>query len=199
MARLLLLFALFASVGCATKPPKNPNNVCDIFFEKKTWYQDAKKSQQNWGSDIPGMMSIMFQESQFVHDAKPARRRILWLIPGPRKSNAYGYPQAKNETWNEYQKASGKYFAKRSNFSDAIDFIGWYNRQSLKRSGIALTNTKAQYLAYHEGHGGYNRGTYRNKKWLLNTAAAVDNRAYKYRSQLASCEKKLQKKKGWFW
>jgi hypothetical protein len=45
----------------------------------------------------------------------------------------------------------------------AIDFIGWYNRQSYQRSNIALNDSYHLYLAYHEGHGGFNRRSFKGK------------------------------------
>jgi len=191
----LPLFVLMT--GCATTPPSNTSNLCDIFEEKRSWYKPAKASANKWGSDIPTMMSIMYQESQFIHNARPARKRILWIFPGPRKSNAMGYAQAKNETWAVYQRDSGNGWARRDKFHSAIDFIGWYNRKSFQRSRIPLNDAYGLYLAYHDGHGGYNRGTYRKKQWLLSTAGQVEARASRYRQQLAGCERKLNRS-GWW-
>lgn len=199
MSRLLslLLPALLLLGGCATAPPSNPANLCEIFEEKRSWYKPAKAASNKWGSGIPVMMSIMYQESQFVHNARPVRKRILWIFPGPRKSNAMGYAQAKKETWREYERNSGNGWAKRDRFDDAIDFIGWYNRKSLERSRIPMNNAYDQYLAYHEGHGGYNRGTWKSKAWLQSTARQVEARASSYQQQLAGCEKRLERRRWW--
>ena len=183
--------------GCATTPPSKPNNICDIFDDKSDWYRDARNAEKRWGSKIPVMMAIMYQESQFVHNARTPRTRILWIIPGPRKSNAFGYAQVKNDTWNEYQRSSGNNWSRRDRFEDAVDFIGWYNAQSHKRSKIRLDDTYDLYLAYHEGHGGFNRGTYKNKAWLKAVARKVDNRANMYARQLPECEKRLRG--SWWW
>ncbi len=192
---LLLLAGLLA--GCATSPPENPDNICDIFRDKDDWYGDAVEARDNWGSPIPVMMAIMHQESRFEAKAKPPRSKILGFIPGPRPSDAYGYSQAKKSTWKEYKRSAGNYGADRDDFADAIDFIGWYNHQSSRRSGIGKGDTYRLYLAYHEGHGGYNRGSYRSKQWLQKVARKVERRAGSYRGQLAACEEKL-KKRGWF-
>lgn len=178
-------------IGCSNVPPKAPNNLCSIFKEKTAWYKHAQKAQERWGSSIPIMMSMMYQESQFKHNARTPRSKILWLFPGPRLSDAYGYPQAIDSVWNEYQANSGNRWSRRDNFKDAIDFIGWYNKQSVVRSNIALTDSYRLYLAYHEGHGGYNRGHYQRKKWLLNTAQKVYARAASYSQQLEQCEHSL--------
>lgn len=192
----LLLLALLPA--CATVPPGNPSDICAIFEEKDGWYKKARSASKEWKMPIPGMMAIMHQESRFVSDARPPRTKILWVIPGPRKSSAFGYPQAKDETWTEYQRSSGNYGADRDNFGDAIDFIGWYNRQSVRQCRISPSDTYSLYLAYHEGRGGFNRGTWRSKAWLKDVAAKVSRLSQNYQQQLQSCEKQLQKESSWF-
>jgi hypothetical protein len=197
MMRLLALTLAALLAGCSTSQPANIGNICAIFEEKDDWYEEAADAREEWGSPIPVMMAIMHQESRFHAKAKPPRKKILGFIPGFRPSDAYGYSQALDSTWDAYQRSAGRYGADRDDFGDAIDFIGWYNYQSHKSSGISRSNTYALYLAYHEGHGGYNRGTYRNKKWLIKVARKVERRANDYQSQLTGCEEKL-KDKGWF-
>nr|WP_324258938.1 transglycosylase SLT domain-containing protein [Cellvibrio fontiphilus] len=195
--KIFFVVAVTTLVGCSTLPPSKPQDLCAIFDEKPSWYKASKKAEKRWGSSVPIMMSIMYQESQYKHNARPARKKILWIFPGPRPSDAYGYPQAKNATWNEYQRNSGNDWSRRDNFSDAVDFIGWYNRQSQIRSRINPTDSYSLYLAYHEGHGGFNRGTYRRKNWLINTARKVQTRAQQYDYQLRSCEERF--KGSWWW
>ena len=196
-ATFFVLAMMISLTGCATKPPGNPNDICDIFDDKPAWYKAAKKSEKKWGSSVPIMMSIMFQESQFKQNAKPARTRILWIFPGPRPSNAYGFAQVKSETWDSYENNSGNGWARRDNFADAVDFIGWYNAQSQITSKIKLNDAYNLYLAYHEGHGGYNKHTYKNKGWLKSTAQQVSTRAVQYTKQLAQCEERFQS--SWWW
>lgn len=193
---IVLLFSLFLTACASTTPPSNSENICSIFEEKKGWYKAAKKAEKRWGSKIPVMMSIMYQESQFKHNARPGRTKILWVIPGPRKSDAFGYPQAKDAVWDEYQSSGGSIWSRRDDFADAIDFIGWYNAQSKKRSRIGINDAYHLYLAYHEGHGGFNRRSFKSKNWLLGTARKVSNRSFQYSKQLQSCEKKLSS--GWW-
>ena len=197
MRTLIGLSLLLLLAGCTTSPPKDVNNVCAIFEEKSGWYDDAADSREEWGSPISTMMAIMHQESRFKAKAKPPRKKIFGFIPGPRPSDAYGYSQALGSTWDGYKRSAGRYGADRDDFGDAIDFIGWYNAQSKRRSGIASNDTYSLYLAYHEGHGGYNRGTYRSKQWLIKVARKVDQRAVSYRQQLLRCEESL-KDDGWF-
>lgn len=198
VAQVLVLFiSLLALSACTTSPPRDVNNICAIFEEKDDWYDDAADAQAEWGSPIPVMMAIMHQESRFQADVRPPRPRLLGFIPWFRSSSAYGYAQAQDMTWGEYKDEGGSFGADRDDFGDAIDFIGWYNYKSGKRSGISPNNTYGLYLAYHEGHGGFNRGTYRKKPWLMTVARKVEARAGSYQAQLVICEEEL-KSGGWF-
>ena len=197
MMRLFALTLATLLAGCSTSQPANIGNICAIFEEKDDWYEEAADAREEWGSPIPVMMAIMHQESRFHAKAKPPRKKILGFIPGFRPSNAYGYSQALDSTWETYERSSGNYGADRDEFADAIDFIGWYNEQSHRRNGIARNDTYNLYLAYHEGQGGHSRGTHHNKQWLLKVARKVQNRANSYQTQLNVCQEKLQDD-GWF-
>lgn len=193
----LLLGALVLLAGCASTPPNKADNLCEVFDQKRGWYKDARRAERRWGSDIATLMAMMYQESSFKPKAKPPRTRILWVIPGPRKSSAYGYAQVKDETWQEYQRLSGNHWASRSRFEDAIDFIGWYNARSHERLGLGLNQARELYLAYHEGRGGYERRTFESKGWLKKVASKVGSRAERYREQLRGCERRF--KGPWWW
>jgi hypothetical protein len=154
-----------------------------------------QKAEKRWGLPIAIQLAIIRQESGFNAKAKQPRRRILWILPGPRKSSAYGYAQALKSTWRWYQKSSGNSGANRHDFADAADFISWYGRQSQTKSGISLEDAHRQYLAYHEGQAGFNRGTYQKKQWLHRIASRVAQNARVYHAQLRACEKKLKRRR----
>jgi hypothetical protein len=111
----------------------------------------------------------------------------LWIIPWKRPSTAFGYAQAIDSTWARYQRDAGSANADRTDFADAADFIGWYNQQSYTALRISTSDARSSYLAYHEGHDGYQNKSYRKKKWLLKVAEQVATRADRYRKQLESC------------
>lgn len=199
--RLIITFVLMSLcglmlTGCTVAPPKNPDNICSIFKEKPAWYKAAKKAHKRWGTPIQVMMAIMKHESSYREHVRPPRRKLLGFIPWTRGSSAYGYAQAQDSTWDWYRRDSGNGIADRDDFDDAIDFIGWYTHKSQQCCGISKWNTRQQYFAYHDGHGGYKRGTYKKKKWLLNTATRVENTASRYGAQLKSCEGDLDS--GWW-
>ena len=195
--KLAIITAVMIVSACATSPPEKTDNLCDIFREKSGWYADAKESRARWGVPISVSMAFMHQESRFVATAKPPRKKLWGLIPGPRPSDSYGYSQAKNSTWEWYQRSTGNYGADRDDFGDAIDFIGWYNNVSNEQLGINKQDAFRLYLAYHEGHGGYRKQSYRSKEWLVDVARKVDRQANRYNSQLQDCSEELEPR-GWF-
>ena len=191
--RKLCLLLLLLPAGCVTSPPRNTNDICEIFMDKRGWYRDAKQASRRWDADIPIMMAIIRQESSFRSRAKPPRKRFLRVFPGRRPASAYGYAQALDGTWEAYKKETGRGGADRNDFDDAIDFVGWYNHRSRKVNGISRDDAYNLYLAYHEGHGGYARRTWSDKQWLLDTAAGVSRRSDRYRGQLHECESRLER------
>jgi hypothetical protein len=196
--RPILFLSVLLLAACSTSPPQNLNDSCEIFAEKSGWYRDASKAYERWGTPIHVQLAIIYQESKFVDDAKPPRGRLLWVIPWRRVSSAYGYAQAQDSTWDWYVEKSGNGGADRDDFDDAVDFVSWYGSISYQKLGISQWDAYNQYLAYHEGHGGYQRKTYNSKPWLIKVAKKVSARAAEYHAQLSRCEDDLDD--GWsFW
>ena len=192
--RIYILFITVATLAaCASSPPRNVANVCDIFEQRRGWYRAARSAEEQWGIPIAVNMAFIYQESSFESRARPERRRLLWILPGPRPSSAFGYAQALDSTWEEYEQRSGNSSASRSDFDDAIDFVAWYNANSHRISGIPRDNARDLYLAYHEGNGGYQRRSYSDKRWLLDAASQVQGNASRFAVQLDSCRRDLNK------
>ena len=183
-------------VSCSSSPPENVENICAIFEEKGRWYKAAKKSEDRWGTPIHVQLAIIHQESTFRFNAKPPRTKLLGFIPWKRPSNAYGYAQALESTWDWYRKDTGRRSAHRDDFDDAIDFVGWYTHQSQQIAGISKWDPYNQYLAYHEGQGGWMKKSYRFKGDLKQIARRVDYRAKEWGAQLQRCEDGLDD--GWW-
>jgi len=192
-----VLLSILLLSGCTTTPPRNVDNVCAIFKEKSGWYEDSRRAFKRHGVPIHVQMAMMHQESRFKAKAKPPRRWIFGIIPWTRPSSAYGYAQVKQETWDWYVDKRGLMFVDRADFGDAVEFMSWYGKLSHETLGISKWDAYKQYLAYHEGQGGYKRKTYLKKPWLVKVARKVKGRASRYRTQLASCEKSLQSP--WWW
>ncbi|MCZ0740662.1 hypothetical protein OWD07_09125 [Vibrio diabolicus] len=183
--------------GCATAPPKQQNNLCEIFREKSGWYDDAKDMEEKWGTPIHVAMAIIKQESSFRHDAKPPKDYLLGFIPWGRVSSAYGYAQAQDPAWEDFQDATGQ-GGSRTNFDDSMMFVGWYTNETRRQLGISLWDPYSQYLAYHEGRGGYKRGTYKRKPSLIKVARRVEQTAKTYGWQLKQCRQELEDNSSWF-
>ncbi len=198
MKNLYLPLCAVLLLGCSTSPPKNINNSCEIFREKSDWYDDAKDSFKRWGVPIHIQLAIIHQESRFKYDAQTEMEYFLWIIPIGRQSSAYGYAQVKDGTWDWYIKSTRNWGADRDDFDDAVDFIGWYGKKTYDTLKISKWDAKNQYLAYHEGHGGYKRKTFNKKPWLIKVANKVDKNARKYGAQLKKCEDELNAG-WWFW
>jgi hypothetical protein len=192
-----LIAALLLS-GCASTPPRQPEDVCAIFDERHAWYRSARRAEQRWGTPVAVKMAIAYRESSYVARARPPRTRLLWVVPWRRPSSAYGFAQATDAAWSDYVRATGRTRASRRNFSDAMDFIGWYNDVSHRRLGIARDDAFQLYLAYHEGHGGYARGNHRNKPNVQRYAAEVRDRSQRYARQLERCQRDLDRRR-WWW
>ena len=197
LIKLLLLSLLLLLSGCATPRPDSTDNVCKIFRQYKKWYWAAQDSETRWGVPVAVQMAVIHQESRFTAKAKPARLKLLWVIPWKRPSSSYGYTQALKETWRGYQRSSGHLSAKRDAFNDAVDFIGWYAYQAYLRAQIPPDDAFRLYIAYHEGLGGYLKGSYRRKPWLIQVAKKVKQRADTYQDQLNRCQRWL-KQKPWY-
>ncbi len=192
-----LIGALFLT-GCSSAPPRKPDNLCAIFEEKSDWYAAALDMNKRWGTPVHVPMAIMYQESGFRHDARPPMRWFLGLIPYGRASSAYGYSQAKTTTWSDYERETGNNWSSRDDFSDAMDFVGWYTHKTQSLNGVSKWDARNQYLAYHEGWGGYRNQSYNAKGWLLGVANKVDRRSQRYASQYSQCKDDLSTG-GWFW
>ncbi|RLV61541.1 hypothetical protein D5018_01320 [Parashewanella curva] len=195
--RGIISIGLLALVGCATPPPQNPDNICEIFKEHRSWYDAAKDARDKWGVPVHVPIAMMYQESSFRHNAAPPMEYFLGFIPIGRASSAYGYAQAKTMTWDDYVRETGNSWSSRSNFDDAMDFMAWFIYKTHKINGVSKWDAKRQYLNYHEGWGGYRRGTQNKKKWLLRVSNKVNSRSHRYAKQYSLCKKDLDR--SWLW
>lgn len=184
--------------GCSTTPPKNIDSACEIFRDKSDWYRDAYDVQQRYGVPISVQLAIIHQESKFLYDARPERDYLLGFIPWFRPSSAYGYAQVKDETWEWYRTRTNRYGDDRDEFADAVNFIGWYVDYSHRKLGIAKSDAYNNYLAYHEGHGGFKRKTYLKKEWLVGVARKVKTQSARYNAQLKKCASEFDTG-SWWW
>ena len=191
----LLVFLAGSAIGCS--PHSYLDDICVVLSERRSWYLSARAAYEKWGVPVPLQFAIIYQESKFSAKATPPRLRVFGLIPWGRGSSSYGYAQATEGTWRWYMQRTGNYNAERDDFADAVDFIGWYCSLSEELLGIPKVDGYNQYLAYHEGHRGFQNKTHHEKQWLMKIASDVESRADRYRSQLDRCEKDLNHSATW--
>ena len=189
--RALILLMLLASCGGGRdhSPPRDFDNACTILKNRPHFVRAFRATERKWNVPVHVQMATIYQESKFKADARTPFRWAIGVIPMGRQSSAYGYAQALDATWKEYQRETGSRGAKRDDIRDATDFMGWYMNTTQDRNGVALNDARNQYLAYHEGHTGYSRGTYRGKAWLMRIAGEVGARAQTYEAQLGRCRR----------
>jgi hypothetical protein len=193
MSRLLraavLLLVLASCGGGNYSAPRDLENACAIVQERPRYHRAMKAAERRWGVPVHVQMATIHQESKFIGNARTPFRYSLGVIPMGRQSSAYGYSQALDGTWEEYQREAGRSNARRDNIRDATDFMGWYMDKSEKVLGISKRDARAQYLAYHEGRSGYARGSYNQKTWLVAVSNRVAERAARYEAQLRRCRR----------
>ena len=199
MRSVAFVFLIFTVVAaCTTSPPSSSDqaNICSIFDGRKNWYRAAANAEDRWGTSIALQMAIMKTESNFKHDARPprGRRRFFGIAKGKRPSSARGFAQALDGTWDEYKASADRPRASREVFSDATDFIGWYTARSSRSAGIAISDARSQYLAYHEGAGGFTRGSWHGNNQLIAIADRVAADTATFNRQLGACESKLKRR-----
>lgn len=162
----------FAASSLLPPPASSSSaNICQILNRHPGWIKDAKKSQDRWGIPVYVQLAIIHTESAFQAYAKN------------RASTAYGFAQALNQTWRNYQRRTGQYASIRSSFAAATDFIGWYSALAHEELGIAKNNAYGLYMVYHDGAIGY-----KQRRWSTSRLAkTVQKIAERYKSQLTQC------------
>ena len=192
-SKKLRILISFLFISACSSVPKNTANSCSIFSEKYFWYKHAKKTEKKWGTPIYLQLAIIKMESDFDWLAKPQRQKIFKVIPYKRPSSSFGYSQAVKGTWKQYKDETGNKFASRARFKDSVDFIGWYTNKTKSLLKIQLNDSFRQYLAYHEGWGGYKN--YKKNQKVILLAKKVENNSNRYKKQLNECKNSLSTKR----
>ena len=187
------LFVLIFLISACSSIPKNTADSCSIFSERYFWYKHAMKAEKKWGTPIYIQLAFIKMESDFDWLAKPERLKIFKVIPYRRPSSSFGYSQAVEGTWKQYKEETKNPLARRTRFKDSVDFIGWYTNKTEKLLKISKKDAFRQYIAYHEGWGNYKN--YKNKQKVILLAKKVQKQSNKYKIQLNTCGKSLNRKK----
>jgi hypothetical protein len=187
-ATLLGVAALLAVVSgsCAgPAPPRRIDDLCALLAEQGGWWDATARAAARWGVAPGVLLAVIHQESGFRANARSYERFLG--IPLAPASSAYGYGQATDGAWRDYQRATGRRRARRDDFADAVDFVGWYADLLHRTAGVDKRDAYRLYLGYHEGPGGLRRGSHQAKPWLLEVAGRVDERAARFELDRARC------------
>ena len=98
-----------------------------------------------------------------------------------------------NGTWEQYKKETGNKLAVRTRCKDRVDIIGWYTSKSSSILNISKTDAFKQYVAYHEGWGGFKN--YKDNIKIINLAKKVEKQSNIYKKQLKECGTSLSRNK----
>lgn len=184
-------FALAIGLAACATPPSRINDVCAVFDQRDGWFDDwhgaAAKASARHGIPVPVLMATIRKESGFKGNAKPPRTKLFGFIPWKRQSTAYGYSQALNGTWAQYQVETGSFAARRGSFADAVDFVGWYHEKTVDSLGVAPNDAYNLYLAYYLGWGSYSKGGWKGNPGLQRYARDTAKMAQTYAAQMQNC------------
>lgn len=190
LKRIVPVVLLALGLSACASAPKNINNVCSVFDQRdgwmENWYKSAKAAEARHGIPVHVLMATVRKESGFQHNARPKRKWYLGFIPGPRPSTAYGFSQALDGTWDQYQRETGSR-GSRTDFATAIDFVGWYHGKTVRTYGVAPNDAFRLYLAYYHGWTGFSRGDWQRNRGIQNYARATAKMADDYAAQMQRC------------
>ena len=187
---VIWLLILCGFTACKSQHPERPKHVdqaCALLQHDPTWAQSLKNARQKWGAPVELILAIIRHESSFRAQARPPQRYWLGVIPKGRISTAYGYAQVIDRTWRWFKKSTGQPNHRRDHFAHAVDFIAWYIHISHQKLGIGFRHYRHQYYAYHEGHSGFKKKSYRSKPSLIEYTKKVTKTARQYKRQLRHC------------
>lgn len=179
---IIISFILMLS-GC--EKAINRHNMCALFKDNTAWYQYHKYYEQKYKVPMAITLAIIEKESGFKAHARPVKTWLIKnVIPWEYASSSYGYAQALNGSWSEFQKAHKGEYHVRSAYKSNVAFINWY----LHKYADRYKSVEDKYLIYHNG-------PYSNpkkaKQSVLHYAKEVAKKANTYDKQLKQCKLEL--------
>ncbi|WP_286239922.1 hypothetical protein [Neptuniibacter halophilus] len=175
---LTAMLTLLMLAGCSGSPEKPSHHIqiCEELDDEERWLEPVVINQQRYGT--PMALSLALLELPLSDlDKKHVRPRAA--------------------DWDEYRIRSERWDASPYMPEDAVDFIGWFSRQSRDRNGISWDDAASHYLALRLGHGGLHRLEPGQFPELQRQAEAVAQRATRWNRELQGCTQ-LWRDQGWF-
>lgn len=191
--RRYLIPLIVALSGCTTVPhsaeqprtekqPRDIENLCSIFAEKEHWVGAARTSHEKWNLPVELMMAIIRHESAFIANSRPRNNK------GELLSSAYGYAQALDGTWSQFKNETARRSDKRTDFADAVYFVGWYSNKAMDtHPGLSPYDVIGLYVLYHNGWSSLQQEKEPPSAELLRLATKVYKTTLNYHQQLKQC------------
>ena len=138
-------------------------DACLLLKQNRPWHEALRDTARNWGAPMGFQLAVIKQESSFDGERPAASRRPPMVRARRRRTRVIGQglqPGARipRGRCTRRRPATGAPAATTS--ATSSDFIGWYFSTTGKRTGLGQFDYKGHYLAYHEGAGGYLKGTW---------------------------------------
>jgi hypothetical protein len=146
-----------------------------------------ERAERRWGVPVHVQMATFYQESRFVGDARPPHVYTARHHPdGPHELRLWVQPGARRHVGGIPARDRAP-LCPAHRYRRRLGFHGLVHDPHGRAEWHPAHDARNQYLAYHEGHAGYRRGSYNAKPWLLRVADSVADRAATYEMQLISC------------
>jgi len=167
-----LLFIPVLLAGCSSLPPAPPS-ICDTLDDHDEWLQPLLRAKAQYGT--PVALSLALLEPPLTETDKV-------------------HVRVRTPDWDEYRVRSENWGADSHSVTDAVDFVGWFSRETVTRNQIGWQNYRAHYLALRLGHGGLLRFAPEKYPELEQQARSINTQAQQWQVQIAQCEPEWQKK-----
>lgn len=165
---LTVVLISFALVGCFGSGAKHVEpDICELLDENDEWLKPLANAQANYGTPVSLTLALLEQPlSEF--------------------DKAHVLPRTAD--WDEYRVRTENWAASPRNIEDAVDFIGWFSQESIKRNKLSWSNVSAHYLSYRLGHGGYHRYDAEKYPELKMKADKIQQQSHKWQQSLKRCQ-----------
>ncbi|MGI1671171.1 MAG: hypothetical protein K6L74_12720 [Neptuniibacter sp.] len=169
------LFAITLA-GCFGSGVKTEPGICEQLRENDEWAEPLVLAQEKYGTPL---------------------YLTLVLLNQPLSDLDKSHINPRTADWDEYRLRSENWEAAISSPYDAVDFIGWFTLESVKRNQLDWSDVSAHYLSYRMGHGAYHRFEPEKYPELVLRSEHFSQRAELWRNQLKNCQLQLQEK-SWY-
>lgn len=161
----------FALAGCFGSSSKPQLVICEELDDTEEWIEPAIEVQQLYGTPI-------------------ALTLVLLELPLSELDKPHVRPRAAD--WDEFRIRTERWGADPVVVEDAVHFLGWFTRETVRRNNVSWNNASEHYLALRLGHGEYHRLQANKYPQLAQQALAIQYRHDSWQRELHSCKDQWQ-------